>query len=136
MTYLLDTSVIVSYLRGRLSAAGQDGLLARFEQGCAVSTITVAEYAEGAYRSSRAEYNLRLWQEICTRAGIDTLPVDDELALVYGRLQAALAKDGRRLGSLDGLIAATAQLHGLILVTQDRDFRHIPKLRVELVPEP
>lgn len=51
-----------------------------------------------------------------------TLPVTDEIALLWGKLSA-----GRSRGPADSLIAATAIVHDLTLVTRNtRDFEDLP----------
>lgn len=51
------------------------------------------------------------------------LPVTADIALLWGRLTAVRTSLGRPLHPADGLIAATALHHGLILVTRNvKDF--------------
>lgn len=133
MRYLLDTSVVVSYLRDRLTAEQERQFISSLALGCAVSTITVAEYMEGAHRSAHLTRNLKPWEILRMQARIEVLPLEEEIAHVYGHVQAELGKAGRRLGSLDALIAATALHHKLTLVTQDHDFRRVPELDVSFV---
>jgi predicted nucleic acid-binding protein len=55
-----------------------------------------------------------------------------ELAEVYGAIEADLRSSGDRIGTMDVLIGATARLFEAPLLTRnDRDFRRIPKLRLE-----
>jgi predicted nucleic acid-binding protein len=53
----------------------------------------------------------------------DPLPVDDRVAREWGRLQAAVATRGGRprRRSADLAIAATANVHGAVLLTNDLD---------------
>lgn len=51
------------------------------------------------------------------------LPIDVEVALVAGKLEGAMLARGLNIGLADILIAATAQTHGLTVVTANtRDF--------------
>jgi len=59
------------------------------------------------------------------------LPWDSEAAQQYGQLRAALEREGRPLGNLDTMIAAHALALGAVLVTSDRAFSRIKKLKVE-----
>ena len=59
------------------------------------------------------------------------LPWDSEAAQHYGHLRASLERDGRPMGNLDTMIAAHAIALGATLVTNDRAFARIKKLKVE-----
>ena len=56
-----------------------------------------------------------------SNATFDALPVDDEVAVSYGQLAAAVASTGRQPRSrvMDLLIAATAHAHGARLYTRN-----------------
>ncbi len=61
----------------------------------------------------------------------DPLPVDDRVAREWGRLQAAVAKAGGkpRARMADLVIAATANVHGAVLLTHNlRDFNLVSGL--------
>ena len=133
MTYLLDTSVIVSSLRGDVSPSGKTQLSHYLTTGSAVSIVSVAEYADGAYRTRHPEETLKLWERFREEARLEVLLLDEETAVAYGRIRADLATKGAQLSTLDALIAATALHHRLTLVTQDRDFRRVPELDVSFV---
>lgn len=54
------------------------------------------------------------------------LPVTAAVALRWGRLAAARRRQGHALHPADGLIAATALEHGLVLVTRNvKDFQDL-----------
>ena len=46
-------------------------------------------------------------------------PVDEPVALEWGRITAEEQKKGRVLSSVDGLLVATAIVHGMTLVTRN-----------------
>lgn len=47
------------------------------------------------------------------------LPVDAEVSARWGVLDAEARKSGRPLGTVDGLLVATASVHALTLVTRN-----------------
>lgn len=63
---------------------------------------------------------------------MDVFLVDLAVALRFGALRGELLDRGITIPNLDGLIAATALLHDLTLVTHNvTDFQYVPDLRVE-----
>lgn len=57
--------------------------------------------------------------------GDNILPIDREIARTWGQMTAECRKQGIALCVPDGLIAATAKLHSLYLVTLNvKDFLH------------
>lgn len=112
---LLDTDVLVDHLRGarRLEVAGDP----------AYSVVTRTELFAG--RASQEAAVVRLL------APFRELPVEREVAERAGRLR---REHGVRLA--DALIATTALVHGLVLMTRNvRDFEAVPKLRIR-APDP
>ena len=60
------------------------------------------------------------------------LPVDEMVALEGARVRSELESMGRTVGQIDPLIAATARVHGLTLVTHNtKHFEHVPGLEIE-----
>ena len=47
------------------------------------------------------------------------LPVDAEVSARWGVLDAEARRSGRPIGTVDGLLVATASVHGLTLVTRN-----------------
>ncbi|MEA2370385.1 MAG: hypothetical protein QOH12_779 [Solirubrobacteraceae bacterium] len=60
----------------------------------------------------------------------EPLPVDAEVARAFSHIVADLKSRGRRVPLLDALIAATAVVEQIPLVTQDRDYEAIAGLEV------
>jgi toxin FitB len=117
---LLDTSVLID---GRVPA----------EVEAAISAVSIAELHFGLLVASDEESRaLR-----ATRLGLiearfpDPIPLDDRVAREWGRLQAAVAGRGGkpRSRSADLAIAATALVHGTVLLTfNTKDFRLVEDL--------
>lgn len=103
----------------------------------AVSSVTLAELHFGVLVARDADARAeRLRRLTVLQRRFDALPVDDAVAVAYGRLAAAVAGNGRspRPRSLDLLIAATAMAHDAALYTRNvDDFLGTEEL-VEIIP--
>jgi hypothetical protein len=64
------------------------------------------------------------------------LPIDAEVARQFAHIVAALRRDGRRMPILDALVAATALVEQIPVVTQDQDYDAIPGVEVIRVSLP
>jgi tRNA(fMet)-specific endonuclease VapC len=123
---LLDTSVAI-HLRD--STAFLDRLAALDERP-ALSAISRAELENGIYRDPR-------WSAV-RRAALDlllaqmtTLDFDEEAIAAYREILSAVGYSRRK--TLDRMIAATALVHRLTLITLNgADFRDVPGLRLEV----
>jgi tRNA(fMet)-specific endonuclease VapC len=128
LKYLLDTNIVVYVLKRRPLIA-----LERFnrEHGrMAVSSITLAELAHGAEKSSDPARNLRVVEDFISRLAV--LPYGDKAAWHYGSIRAGLEKTGMTIGVNDLHIAAHARSEGLALVTNNlREFERVPGLVLE-----
>jgi tRNA(fMet)-specific endonuclease VapC len=125
--YLLDTNA-ASYAINKKSAAVDRHLarVAMVELG--ISAVTEGELRFGAARSGSAGLQATVEQFLL---GVSIFAWDSEAAKEYGRLRSALEHEGRVMGSLDMMIAAHAMALELILVTGDRAFGRIRRLRIE-----
>lgn len=120
--FLLDTNIIIALLEG-------DGaVLDHLEQAAEVfiPAIALGELFFGAAKSSRASENTDKVARFA--AGRAIFPCDLDVAREYGRLKHRLKERGRPLPENDIWIAATATLHGMVLVTRDRHFQEVDEL--------
>lgn len=111
MRALLDTSVVVA----ALPLDGVEG---------AISVVTVAELRYGVERQpAEAELQVRLTRLAQVRRRYVPLPIDQAVAEAWGQLAAQCLARGRqpRRRATDLMIAATAQAHGLTLLSLDED---------------
>ena len=124
MLHLLDTSVLVSLIRGKVS---QTELPARDQ--CAVSVISAAELEVGIHRSARPSE-----QRLAVAGLLECFKVldwDVSAVVHYGEIRSDLEKKGTPIGPLDLLIAAHACSLGAAVVTGNVDeFRRVKGLKV------
>ena len=125
--YLLDTNA-ASYAINKKSAAMDPHLAKTPMAELGVSAVTEGELRYGAARSGSAPLLATVEQFLL---GISVFPWDSEAAREYGGLRAALERGGQLMGSLDMMIAAHALALRLILITNDRAFGRISKLKTE-----
>jgi toxin FitB len=115
--YLVDTNVISEARRRRLEAIAW--LRSVKPSAVYLSVITIGEIARGIALKKRSDPSAAMqlsgWLQILRHdhAG-RILPIGDEVAMEWGRLAAM-----RPQGDADGLIAATAIVHDLTLVTRN-----------------
>jgi len=95
----------------------------------AISAVTEGELRFGAARLPHATRLHAMIEDFFLRVAV--LPWDSDAAQQYGQLRAALEREGQPMGNLDATIGAHALALGAILVTNDRAFGRIKKLKVE-----
>lgn len=127
MTYLLDTNVVSEWARPHPNPGVVRWLADVDEDRVYISVLTFGELRRGVDRLTpgRRRHRLDTWlsEELADRFVDRVLPVDQDVADVWGRLLAHSESAGRPVGAVDGLIAATAEHHGLEVVTRNvRDF--------------
>ena len=110
MKAILDTSVLLA-----VDVPELEGELA-------ISAASLAELHFGVLVTANATVRAeRLRRLSDLQRNFDALPVDDEVAVSYGQLAAAVASSGRQPRSrvMDLLIAATAHAHAARLYTRN-----------------
>jgi len=127
VTYLLDTNVVSEWARPHPNPGVVRWLADVDEDRVYISVLTFGELRRGVDRLTpgRRRHRLDTWlsEELADRFVDRVLPVDQDVADVWGRLLAHSESAGRPVGAVDGLIAATAEHHGLEVVTRNvRDF--------------
>jgi toxin FitB len=129
--YLLDTNVISETRKTQADAGVLTFLTAADTAGLFLSVLTLGELRKGVAARRRidavAADRLGIWVDsIETNFADHALPVDMAVARLWGELSA-----GRSLPVIDTLIAATAIVHRLTLVT--RNTRDVELTGVPLV---
>ena len=127
---LLDTDTLSEVIKRRdftIQRRAQDylGQHQRFQ----FSIITRYEILRGL-KAKDASRQILAFERQCQRSLV--LPLDDEIVVQAAEIYGFLRKRGITIGDADILIAATALVHNLTLVTNNLDhFRRIPDLRYE-----
>ena len=136
--YLFDTSVVSILAPGRSEATPAfSNWVGERDRQLFVSTTTVVEIQQGVARlirngsKSRATVIGRWLEDLLETTGSNTLPLSVEVARHAGNLSDFAYSIGRHPGLADILIAATAQVHGLTLLT--RNVRHFEPLGIEVI---
>ena len=128
LKYLLDTNIVIYVIKRR-----PQQVLAEFNQHhgrMAISSITLAELAHGAEKSSDVSRNTAVVEDFVSRLAV--LPYDDKAAWQYGNIRATLEKLGQPIGINDLHIAAHARSNGLTLISNNlREFERVPGLLLE-----
>jgi tRNA(fMet)-specific endonuclease VapC len=125
--YLLDTSVIIDALnqkRGRWQLLGS---LVEAGDMLACSVVTLTEIYAGVRATE-----MTLTEQFLD--GMEHYQLDSRLARDAGLLKNEWAKQGRTLGVVDLIIAATALAHNLVLMTDNR--KDFPMSQLSLYPLP
>ena len=124
MRALLDTSFFVATESGR--PLGEMERVTETE----VSVVTLAELTVGVLVADDDDRSARVATLSAVESTWDPLPIDAEVARQFARIVAALRAGGRRIPILDALVAATAIVEQIPVVTQDNDYGAIPGVEV------
>ena len=126
MRYLLDTCVISEISRDSGDACVRNRVAAIPSAELFLSVITIGEIAMGValLDPGRKKTKYETFLQVLERDyGDRILDVDAETSRIWGESAARSRRRGRTIGASEGLIAASALRHGLMLMTRDvRDF--------------
>lgn len=126
MKTLIDTDVLsearkpdgLAFVKQQIATANSDDLF--------LSVISIGEIAHGIAKlpAGARRRELESWFGLTERHFADRiLPIDRDIAQLWGEITAKAARAGRTLHAADGLIAATALHHGLRIMTRNvKDF--------------
>lgn len=129
MSYLLDTCVISELVARRPNPKVLEWIDQTDETGLYLSVLTIGEIRKGIEKLPDSERKniLDAWlcEQLLVRFQDRLLPIDAPVMLRWGQLTGMLERQGKTMGAIDSLIAATALHGGLTLVTRNEiDFRH------------
>jgi predicted nucleic acid-binding protein len=133
MSYLLDTSVLAEVVRPRPDPDLIEWLRATKDDALHLSVLSAGELRSAAEKlpgGPQKKERRRVWleRELPAWFGERLLPVTVEISETWGRLAAGASG---RVAGVEGLLAATALVHGLRLVTKGgHAFKKYPGLEV------
>lgn len=123
MNYLLDTCVVSELIKAKSDNNVINWIETIEEERLFLSVLTLGEIEKGIAKLplSLRKSNLKTWleQDLVLRFENRILNITPEIARYWGDLQGELEKQGKPMPIIDGLIATTALVHDLILVTRN-----------------
>ncbi len=126
MNFLIDTNICSAYLKGDQYVWNK---FLQHSGGLAISVVTVGELWTWV---SRGQASLRSRQSVLEFFDtIDVVEVNLAVAMKFGELRGVLLDQGTPMPDMDGLIAASALVGNMTLVTHNvADFANVPNLQV------
>lgn len=125
--YLLDTTVIVDYLRGRRSVIELLTSLGQAGHRLGICCVSIAETYAGLHPQDRAKADLLIH-------GLEVYNISSEAAKIAGGLRYDFARRGVTLHITDALIASVAIEEKATLITANlKDF---PMQDLQIMPQP
>lgn len=122
MSYLIDTCALSEFTKASPSPS-VDAWFAQLPEGTDfASVLTLGELEKGIskLKSGKKRASLERWAAaLRDRFRGRILAVDEAVALEWGRISARVEAEGHPVPVIDGLIAATAIVHGLCVVTRN-----------------
>jgi len=134
MSWLLDTCVLSEYARKAPAPEVIAWLDEQDEASLFISVITLGEIEKGILKlrasDPRRSQKLIAWHgKVEQRFTGRILPLDAGVLHVWAQITAHSESLGQPLPVMDGLLMATAQCHGLTVVTRNvQDFKLYPQV--------
>lgn len=130
MSYLLDTNILSELVKPQPNAGVVQWILEHPEQLCFISVVTLSELQFGIERipASTRKQQIKTWlnHDLKARFAGRIISIDDNIAMQCGTFRAIHQTQGIPLAIADGLIAASAFIHDLAVVTRNtKDFEHL-----------
>src|SRR5437870_2940634 len=121
MKYLLDTNIIIDHLRNkRLISVEKDA-------DFAISLITYGELMVGVYKSSSREKSLLGIEKTISLLSIEIISLNQKIMEEFASIKLEFNKKGVKLEDFDILIAATAKVYDIPLLTHNK--KHFARIK-------
>jgi len=126
--WIFDTTFVIDLFRHEGGALKKAEEVDSIPSTKAISVVTAHEVLRGLFYIGN-EQKLRSGEAALSR--FEIIPYTYEIAKKAAEIDASLAKRGEMLPFPDVVIAATAIVYDLTLVTRDEHFKRIKGLKVE-----
>ena len=128
MRYVLDTNTLIYFFKGLGDVSKH--MLAQSPSELAIPAVVLFELEVGIAKSKSPRKRKSQLQEITTL--VNVLPFGVTESKSAAQIRVKLEKQGLPIGPYDVLIAATAMINNMILVTHNqKEFVRIEGLRIE-----
>ncbi|ADW67469.1 type II toxin-antitoxin system VapC family toxin [Granulicella tundricola] len=135
MLYLLDTDILSQRTKPFPNPQVKAWLAATNDLDTAISVINLLELQQGVgvLPTGKRKKSLEHWLSVSILEIYENriLPISPEIALHAGNLVALAKSSGHTATAEDALIAATAHIHALTLVTLNR--KHFQRLGAKML---
>ena len=130
---ILDTSIFITLFKEKESFQTIFDTLP--DEEIALSVISIAEIELGfsLFQSVKKRAQINEFWNYIVNYKIKVIPVTEEIAKIYAKIQSQLMRTGVKLSHFDALIAATAAERDFLLVSKDIDFKRVKNLKLQLV---
>lgn len=123
--YLIDTDWAVDYLKG----IDEKVRFLQNEEELYISALSVGELVEGIEDSDRKEERMDSLNDFL--AGITVLSFTRDTAVEFGKIRNRLRKNGQLIGDIDTMIAATARVNDLEILTDNaQHFNKVDEIEI------
>ena len=126
MKVLLDTNAY-TYFKG-----GDAAIFAELAQSQTIylPVVVIGELYVGFRNGSKLKENKEQLERFLEQSMVETINITLDTALIFSEIRHYLQKKGKPISINDVWIAASVIETGSLLITYDKDFLHIPGLRV------
>ncbi len=122
---LVDTDILSEIMKGRNEVVRSRATEYLATYGSfSISAVTILEVVKGFHKVGREP---ELQRFVSSLSSVRVLPLAEPEATLAGKIYGDLERLGRPIGRADPMIAATAIVHGLVLVTGNEE--HYQRVR-------
>lgn len=127
--YLLDTNVIIDLFRGEEESRK---LWEKLDLNqCCLSAVVTAEFFQGLFTEEKRKLQGSYYRQLVDDYEMPVIEFNETIAEKYGELQVEYLKKGKTRPIFGLMIAATAMVYDLELVTRNvADFEIIKGLKI------
>jgi tRNA(fMet)-specific endonuclease VapC len=128
---ILDTSILIDVAEGDELVKQRIIELEERNDPIMITTSTLFELWNGIAQSTKQKKELEKIKDVIQRQIV--LNLDEESAKNAGLIHGRLVKSGKRISSMDSLIAGIAQKNNKKVLTRDKHFARIKEIQVEII---